>query len=83
MKCMWLPMPVPGSNCEAHSMALHRVIQAGAKPVTWQAALLEMQRDWANKGTYQAVTSVIKEFGGAYGLGVEYAQAMIPAAQQQ
>ena len=41
-----------------------------------------MQRDWANKDTYQAVTSIIKEYGGAYGLGLEYAQAMVPAAQQ-
>ncbi|WP_353094822.1 hypothetical protein [Tissierella praeacuta] len=47
-----------------------------------QAALLEMQRDWANKDTYQAVTSVVTEYGGAYGLGLEYAQAMVPAAQQ-
>ncbi len=71
-----------GSSCEAHNMALKRMIQAGVKPVTWQAALLEMQRDWANKDTYQAVTSIIKEYGGAYGLGLEYAQAMVPAAQQ-
>jgi nicotinamidase-related amidase len=71
-----------GSSCEAHSMAIQRMIQAGVKPVTWQAVLLEMQRDWANKETYQAVTSVIKECGGAYGLGLEYAQAMVPAAQQ-
>lgn len=71
-----------GSTCEAHDMALQRIIQAGAKPVTWQAALLEMQRDWANKDTYQAVTAIIKEYGGAYGLGLEYAQAMVPAAQQ-
>lgn len=71
-----------GSIFEAHKMALQRMIQAGAKSVTWQAALLEMQRDWANKDTYQAVTSVIKECGGAYGLGLEYAQSMVPAAQQ-
>lgn len=67
-----------GSSKQAHQMALQRVIQAGAKPVTWQAALLEMQRDWANKDTYQAVTAVVKEHGGAYGLGLEYANALIP-----
>jgi nicotinamidase-related amidase len=72
-----------GSSREAHSMALHRMIQAGAKPVTWQAALLEMQRDWGNKDTYQAVVSVVKECGGAYGLGLEYAQTMVPASRQQ
>lgn len=67
-----------GSSKQAHQMALQRVIQAGAKPVTWQASLLEMQRDWANKDTYQAVMTVIQEHGGAYGLGVEYVNAMIP-----
>lgn len=71
-----------GSSGEAHNMAVQRMIQVGVKPITWQAALLEMQRDWANKETYQAVTSVIKEYGGEYGLGLEYAQAMVPAIQQ-
>ncbi|HWS29587.1 MAG TPA: hydrolase [Clostridia bacterium] len=72
-----------GSSCEAHDMAMQRMIQAGAKSVTWQAALLEMQRDWANKDTYQAVTAVVKEHGGAYGLGLEYAETLVPASQQQ
>jgi nicotinamidase-related amidase len=71
-----------GSNWQAHYMAVHRMIQSGAVPVTWQAALLEMQRDWANKETYPAVMAIVRELGGAYGLGVEYAQAMVPAAQQ-
>lgn len=67
-----------GSSKQAHQMAIQRVVQAGAKPVTWQAALLEMQRDWANKDTYQAVMTLIQEHGGTYGIGVEYANAMIP-----
>ena len=69
-----------GSSRQAHQMALQRMIQAGAKPVTWQAVLLELQRDWANKDTYQTVTAIIREHGGAYGLGLEYASAMIPAS---
>jgi len=67
-----------GSSKQAHQMAMQRLIQAGAKPVTWQAALLEMQRDWANKDTYQVVTDIIREHGGAYGLGLEYASTFIP-----
>jgi nicotinamidase-related amidase len=67
-----------GSSKEAHQTAILRMIQAGAKPVTWQSVLLELQRDWANKETYQAVMDIIAEHGGAYGLGVEYANAMIP-----
>jgi nicotinamidase-related amidase len=67
-----------GSTKEAHQMAMQRVIQAGAKPVTWQAAALELQRDWANKETYQAITQMLQQHGGAYGLGLEYANAMVP-----
>jgi nicotinamidase-related amidase len=36
-----------GTSKEAHDMALQRLIQAGAVPVTWQQVLLEYQRDWA------------------------------------
>lgn len=71
-----------GSSKAAHNMAMQRMIQAGVKPLTWQAFLLEMQRDWANKETYPAVTSVITEYGGVYGLGLEYAKAMIPQSGQ-
>ncbi len=67
-----------GSSKEAHQMAIQRMIQAGAKPLTWMAALLELQRDWANKETYQAVTAIVQDHGGAYGLGLEYANTMIP-----
>ncbi|MFV0393230.1 MAG: hydrolase [Coprobacillaceae bacterium] len=67
-----------GSSKESHQMAIQRMIQAGAKPLTWQATLLEFQRDWANKETYQQVMAIIQEHGGAYGLGVEYVNAMIP-----
>jgi nicotinamidase-related amidase len=67
-----------GSSPEAHDMAVQRMIQAGVIPVTWQQVMLEFQRDWNNKDTYDAVMSVVQEHGGAYGLGVEYAQTMLP-----
>ena len=34
---------------------MRRVVQAGAKPVTALSTLLEWQRDWANRDTYDAV----------------------------
>ncbi|MDR0949760.1 MAG: hydrolase [Lachnospiraceae bacterium] len=67
-----------GSTKQAHQMAMQRMIQAGVKPVTWQALTLELQRDWANQETYQAVTTLLQQHGGAYGLGLEYANAMVP-----
>jgi nicotinamidase-related amidase len=66
-----------GSSRESHNMAIQRMTMAGAVPVTWQAAMLEMQRDWANKDTYQAVMDVVTEHSGAYGIGVNYANTMV------
>src|SRR5467141_2497425 len=64
----------------AHDNAMKRVIQAGAKPVTSLQVMLEWQRDWANKGTYDAVMDIVKNHYGAYGIGVEYAYTMVHGA---
>lgn len=64
----------------AHENAMKRVVQAGAKPVTALSVLLEWQRDWAAKDTYDAVTDIIKPHCGAYGMGVEYASTMLHGA---
>lgn len=66
-----------GVTTEAHEMAIQRMIQAGAVPVTWLQVLLEWQRDWARQETYDAVMSVAKEHAGGYGLGINYAKAML------
>ncbi|MCL1831900.1 MAG: hydrolase [Oscillospiraceae bacterium] len=71
-----------GASKAAHCTAMKRMVQAGVVPMTWQQVLLEFQRDWSNKDTYQAVMDIVTEYGGAYGLGVEYAQAMVPAYAQ-
>jgi nicotinamidase-related amidase len=64
----------------AHDNAMKRVIQAGAKPVTALSVILEWQRDWAHKGTYNAVMDLVKTHVGAYGMGVEYAYTMVHGA---
>ncbi len=69
-----------GTSQVAHDMAVQRLIQAGAVPVTWQQVLLEYQRDWARKETYDAVIEIVKEHSGAYGVGVEYAYTMVHGA---
>jgi nicotinamidase-related amidase len=66
----------------AHANAMQRVIQAGAKPVTALSVMLELQRDWAIKGTYDAVMDIVKTHCGAYGVGVEYAYTMVHGAPQ-
>lgn len=62
---------------EAHIMAVNRMIQAGAIPMTSLQYLLELQRDWARTETYVAVTNLAKKYAGGYGVGIQYAQDMI------
>lgn len=66
-----------GTSTTAHDIAMQRMVQAGAVPVTWQQVLLEWQRDWARKETYYATLDVVKAHSGAYGTGVEYASTMV------
>jgi nicotinamidase-related amidase len=64
----------------AHDNAMRRMIQAGAKPVTSLSVMLELQRDWAHKDTYDAVLDIAKTHFGAYGVGIEYAYTMVHGA---
>jgi nicotinamidase-related amidase len=66
----------------AHDNAMKRVIQAGAKPVTALSVMLEWQRDWAQRETYDAVMDIVKNHCGAYGVGVEYAYTMVHGAPE-
>ncbi len=66
-----------GVSQEAHEMSIQRMIQAGAHPITSIQYLLELQRDWARQETYKAVTDLVKKYGGAYGIGIQYAHDML------
>ncbi|AIP34716.1 isochorismatase family protein [Paraburkholderia xenovorans LB400] len=72
-----------GTSKEAHDYAMQRMIQAGVVPVTWQQVLLEWQRDWAHKDSYDAVMAIVREHSGAYGMGVDYAYTMVHKAAQR
>ena len=65
------------TSAVAHEAALSRMVQAGAVRTTTIAAILEWQRDWAARDTYDAVMDIVKNHLGAYGMGVEYAYTMV------
>lgn len=69
-----------GTSPAAHEHAIQRMIQAGATPLTWIQLALEWQRDWARKEHYDEVLAIMKEHGGAYGQGIEYAYTMVHGA---
>lgn len=67
----------------AQEYSMQRMIQAGAQPVTWQQVMLEWQRDWARRETYDAVMDIVRIHSGAYGMGVDYAYSMVHKQPQR
>lgn len=66
---------------EAHQMAMHRMIAAGARPITSVMYLLELQRDWARSETYDITNKIARDHAGGYGLGIQYAKTMFGAQE--
>lgn len=63
-----------GQSKEIHKAGIARMMQAGARPVTWVQVLCELQRDWARKETYDGAMKILEQHAGAYGVGIEYAK---------
>ena len=61
-----------GVSLEAHDMAVRRMVQAGAVPITWMAVLGEWQRDWAREETAAGIAGVVLEHGGASGAALAW-----------
>ena len=72
-----------GTSKEAHDYSMQRMIQVGVVPMTWQQVLLEWQRDWARKKTYDATIALVQEHSGAYGMGVDYAITHVHKGQER
>jgi nicotinamidase-related amidase len=64
------------TSAEAHERAITRMAQSGARTMTSLQYLLELQRDWARTDTYALTTGIAQSHGGAYGIGIAYANAM-------
>ena len=63
-----------GVSREAHDMAVLRMVQAGAVPITWIAVMSEWQRDWAREATVPGLAAILAQHGG--GSGVAFAWEM-------
>lgn len=61
-----------------HELALRRMQDGGATMTSWLQVVLELQRDWTRKATYDAARAVIARNGGGYGIGLNYARDMLP-----
>lgn len=73
-----------GVSVEAHQMATHRMIAAGANVMTWMALAAEWQRDWARLDTAGALTEVLKQHAAGSGIAYLWEQQLlntpVPAA---
>lgn len=56
-----------GVSVEAHEMAIMRMVQAGAVPITWTVFASELQRDWARTETVPALGEMIVTHMGNVG----------------
>lgn len=72
-----------GTTETAHRASMDRMIQVGIVPLTWQQFLLELQRDWANKETYDGTMAIVREHSGAYGIGVDFVYTMVHKQKQR
>ena len=68
---------------EAHQRSMERMIQGGVVPMTTVQTMLEWQRDWAKRDTYDGLMDIIREHCGAYGMGVDYAYTMVHKADER
>ena len=50
---------VGGTSLEAHRAALERIVQAGAKPMSWVQLACELQRDWARGETAEPFGEIV------------------------
>lgn len=50
---------IGGTSVEAHRAGLERIVQAGAKPVSWVQLICELQRDWQRKETVPPFVDIL------------------------
>lgn len=66
-----------GATVDSHRYALDRMTAKGAQMTSWLQVLLEFQRDWTHKETYDRARGLVERFGGGYGMGLKYARDML------
>ena len=69
-----------GVSLEAHEMAIQRMVQAGAVPITWMVFGSEIQRDWARTKTAPVVAQMLVEHAGVVGTTFVWEQQLLATA---
>jgi nicotinamidase-related amidase len=66
-----------GLTAASHELALRRMEASGARATSWIQVLLELQRDWTRRDTYDGARAIVESHAGGYGIGLAYARDMI------
>lgn len=66
-----------GASAEAHDMAVRRMVQAGAVPMTWMAVMSEWQRDWAREATLPGLVEILTHHCGGTGIAFEWEMQLL------
>jgi nicotinamidase-related amidase len=66
-----------GVSLEAHEMAIQRMVQAGAVPITWTVMASELQRDWARTDTVPGVAQLLVDYMGNVGTAFTWEQQLL------
>src|SRR5437773_8072170 len=66
-----------GVSLEAHEMAIRRMVQAGAVPITWTVFASELQRDWARTATVAALSQMLVDHMGNVGTCFTWEQQLL------
>ena len=68
-----------GVSVEAHEVAIQRMVQAGAIPITWMVFPAELQRDWAREATVPAYAEMLVNHSGNVGTSFMWEQQLLNA----
>src|SRR5205807_10467136 len=66
-----------GVSLEAHEMAIQRMVQAGAVPITWTVFASELQRDWARTATVAGLSKMLVDHMGNVGTSLTWEQQLL------
>ena len=64
-------------------MAVQRMVQAGAVPLTWTVFASELQRDWARTATVPAVAQMLVDHMGNVGTSFLWEQQLLATSSAQ
>ena len=61
-----------GVTREAHDMGVQRMVMAGVVPLTTNALVGDLQRDWAREATVPALAEMLLQHGGGTGIALAW-----------